>query len=84
MSDVPVVKLDLELHKKMAASAASSGLPSRPIGMVAKSAPSRPGATSVARRVMGVSVQVGQTQLTLILRGALSSAILPVSTSRSQ
>lgn len=75
MSDVPVVKLDLGLQKKMAASADSSGLPSRPIGIVLKSASSKPGATSVARRVIGVSVQVGQIQLTLIFRGALSSAI---------
>lgn len=34
--------------------------------MVAKSACSKPGATSVARRVIGVSVQVGHTELTLI------------------
>lgn len=40
--------------------------------MVANSACSNPGATSVARRVIGVSVQVGQTQLTRIPSGALS------------
>lgn len=70
----PVVKLDLELQRKTAASAASSGLPRRRRGMVAKSASSNPGATSVARRVIGVSVQVGQTQFTRMPRGALSRA----------
>lgn len=71
---VPVVKLELELQRKRTASAASSGLPRRPRGILANSACSSPGATSVARRVMGVSVQVGQTAFTRIPRGALSRA----------
>jgi hypothetical protein len=74
-----VVKLDLELQRKMAASAASSGLPRRPRGIVAISACSSPGATSVARRVTGVSVHAGQTQFTLVPRGALSRAATHVS-----
>lgn len=69
-----MVKLDLGLDRKMTASAASSGLPKRPRGMVAMSACSKPGATSVARRVIGVSVQVGHTEFTRIPRGALSRA----------
>lgn len=71
---VPVVKLDLALQRKIAASAASSGRPKHPIGIISSNACSNPGATSVARRVIGVSVQVGQMQFTRMAKGALSRA----------
>lgn len=70
----PVTKLDLGLHKKITASATSSGHAIRPKDTIFLTLSSNPGPCSTVRCTMGVFTHDGHTQLTRIPFGALSSA----------
>ena len=76
------MRLALGLQRNSTASAISSGLPKRPIGMPGAIAAPIPGISRSSSLVMLDSTHVGQTQLTRISSLTLSSAGMGVSNSK--